>query len=586
MAGTKITALNTLATPALTDVLVVVDVSEGTEGVTKKIAYGDFVTALNTDIDSVGNADNALVAQEALTVEITDVSARTTTSSGLVMTDATGNNSALLGTLLEVYYDHTTDTLHAPNIASENISSDSDLWYSYTDGTRTVVRSDLDVYFRGVNTNGTSAYIQGGPADELDVTATGGNAFEGLTAIQPWTSVLSYGPDGTEYTSALLGLDQTGMHTRYGYSKIASTGATYDHNVKHDFKINNVTVLDVDSVSTTMTGNVKLPSLPTSDPSGTGLLWNDGGTLVFSGSTAGGGGGGGGGLSGYDVSQYEVLTTPEDILQYSSIDAQTSQLLYSLNPNVSPAETADQPNNAQVTYTLSANQQFGFRTVGGFRTQLFNIAAGTTASTGLQLAGPTSNNSGVEIIGNVKLSSLPSSDPSEAGLLWNDGGTPVFSGSTSGGGPDFSPAISVTNSANGRGLRIESISSATSLYLTDSDINDAIIMEASRFDGITFNHPVIGNTNSSQNVMFTTTTNGMFLYLTPRLQNSIPTLSDEIASKFYVDSQVGNKLSGTGSPEGAVSAPVGTLYTDDNGGPGTTLYVKESGTGGTGWAAK
>lgn len=443
MAGTKITALNTLATPALTDVLVVVDVSEGTEGVTKKIAYGDFVTALNTDIDSVGNADNALVAQEALTVEITDVSARTTTSSGLVMTDATGNNSALLGTLLEVYYDHTTDTLHAPNIVSENISSDSDLWYSYTDGTRTVVRSDLDVYFRGVNTNGTSAYIQGGPADELDVTATGGNAFEGLTAIQPWTSVLSYGPDGTEYTSALLGLDQTGMHTRYGYSKIASTGATYDHNVKHDFKINNVTVLDVDSVSTTMTGNVKLPSLPTSDPSGTGLLWNDGGTLVFS-------------------------------------------------------------------------------------------------------------------------------------------------GSTSGGGPDFSPAISVTNGVDGRGVRIESLAGETwtSFYLTDSDINDAIIMEASRFDGITFNHPVIGNTNSSQNVMFTTTTNGMFLYLTPRLQNSIPTLSDEIASKFYVDSQVGNKLSGTGSPEGAVSAPVGTLYTDDAGGAGTTLYVKESGTGATGWAAK
>lgn len=43
---------------------------------------------------------------------------------------------------------------------------------------------------------------------------------------------------------------------------------------------------------------------------------------------------------------------------------------------------------------------------------------------------------------------------------------------------------------------------------------------------------------------------------------------------------------GTGSPEGAVSAPIGTIYTRLDGGAGTTLYVKESGTGNTGWVAK
>jgi hypothetical protein len=43
---------------------------------------------------------------------------------------------------------------------------------------------------------------------------------------------------------------------------------------------------------------------------------------------------------------------------------------------------------------------------------------------------------------------------------------------------------------------------------------------------------------------------------------------------------------GTGSPEGVVAAPVGTAYLRDDGGAGTTLYVKESGTGNTGWAAK
>lgn len=45
-------------------------------------------------------------------------------------------------------------------------------------------------------------------------------------------------------------------------------------------------------------------------------------------------------------------------------------------------------------------------------------------------------------------------------------------------------------------------------------------------------------------------------------------------------------LNGTGSPEGVVTAPVGSLYTRTDGGAGTTLYVKESGTGNTGWVAK
>lgn len=44
--------------------------------------------------------------------------------------------------------------------------------------------------------------------------------------------------------------------------------------------------------------------------------------------------------------------------------------------------------------------------------------------------------------------------------------------------------------------------------------------------------------------------------------------------------------SGTGTPEGAVTAIVGSLYTRLDGGASTTLYVKESGTGNTGWVAK
>lgn len=43
---------------------------------------------------------------------------------------------------------------------------------------------------------------------------------------------------------------------------------------------------------------------------------------------------------------------------------------------------------------------------------------------------------------------------------------------------------------------------------------------------------------------------------------------------------------GAGSPEGAVAAPVGTIYLRTDGDVSTTLYVKQTGTGNTGWGAK
>ena len=43
---------------------------------------------------------------------------------------------------------------------------------------------------------------------------------------------------------------------------------------------------------------------------------------------------------------------------------------------------------------------------------------------------------------------------------------------------------------------------------------------------------------------------------------------------------------GAASPEGNVTAPPGMIYVKMTGGAGATLYVKESGTGNTGWVAK
>lgn len=43
--------------------------------------------------------------------------------------------------------------------------------------------------------------------------------------------------------------------------------------------------------------------------------------------------------------------------------------------------------------------------------------------------------------------------------------------------------------------------------------------------------------------------------------------------------------SGTGSPENVVSAVVGSLYSRTDGGANTSLYIKQTGSGNTGWAA-
>lgn len=61
-----------------------------------------------------------------------------------------------------------------------------------------------------------------------------------------------------------------------------------------------------------------------------------------------------------------------------------------------------------------------------------------------------------------------------------------------------------------------------------------------------------------------------------------PTASNQIA----IFAGTTKWLCGTGTPEGAITAGIGSIYTRLDGGAGTTLYVKESGTGNTGWVAK
>lgn len=59
------------------------------------------------------------------------------------------------------------------------------------------------------------------------------------------------------------------------------------------------------------------------------------------------------------------------------------------------------------------------------------------------------------------------------------------------------------------------------------------------------------------------------------------------ANILQVDTVSGRVIQwGDGSPETVVTASPGSIYLNRNGGAGTTLYIKESGTGNTGWQAK
>lgn len=74
------------------------------------------------------------------------------------------------------------------------------------------------------------------------------------------------------------------------------------------------------------------------------------------------------------------------------------------------------------------------------------------------------------------------------------------------------------------------------------------------------------------------------IYVSTGAFNGVPSAS--LWAKSFLLPTSAQVASGTGSPEGAVTAVVGSLFLRSDGGAGTTLYVKQSGTGNTGWAAK
>lgn len=105
-----------------------------------------------------------------------------------------------------------------------------------------------------------------------------------------------------------------------------------------------------------------------------------------------------------------------------------------------------------------------------------------------------------------------------------------------------------------------------------------------RLDGGTFTATALG---SGHLVEVNAAQNWYQFYVT--LQRITGVTTAQYASAFTAPSGVGLyplRLSGSGTPEGVMTAPVGSTYQNYGGGAGTSFYVKQTGAGNTGWVGK
>jgi len=92
---------------------------------------------------------------------------------------------------------------------------------------------------------------------------------------------------------------------------------------------------------------------------------------------------------------------------------------------------------------------------------------------------------------------------------------------------------------------------------------------------------VVGdNTEADRTISFDTPSDGSLTWLGAGSVNQF-----RFSGPVRFNNTAAICTSGTGSPEGVVAAPVGSLYMRTDGGVNTTLYIKESGIGNTGWVA-
>ena len=143
------------------------------------------------------------------------------------------------------------------------------------------------------------------------------------------------------------------------------------------------------------------------------------------------------------------------------------------------------------------------------------------------------------------------------------------------------------------------------LYNSDSTLSDGELISQIRFHqndnnsnqvNASIRAMAVGSTGITKLVFcagtnspwFEVGTNGQVNPVTDNTQ-TLGTASLQWSTLFANSIQIGSGptiSTGSGSPEGNVTAPIGSLYTNTTGGASTTLYVKTSGSGNTGWTAK
>lgn len=161
-----------------------------------------------------------------------------------------------------------------------------------------------------------------------------------------------------------------------------------------------------------------------------------------------------------------------------------------------------------------------------------------------------------------------------------------------GGSGPASPKMFVTNGgamalilSDGDSLTLVSATSTMTATLTNLGINIHDSSTPSDRSQMAKNTILVANTaNYISNLIVSSTQAN--IYAANPSGNEVRMLANSTRAAIQYTPSGATISSGTGSPEGAVTANPGSIWLRSDGGSGTTLYVKESGSGNTGWVAK
>lgn len=108
---------------------------------------------------------------------------------------------------------------------------------------------------------------------------------------------------------------------------------------------------------------------------------------------------------------------------------------------------------------------------------------------------------------------------------------------------------------------------------------DVTIGDVGSFVAIPSKQLILGTTTANDNISFNDTTNAYSFWADGAINSSSVETGGLKVKTVTI-------TTGAGTPEGSVTAPIGSLYLRTDGSTSTTLYVKTSGSGNTGWTAK